>query len=176
MGCRCPRPSGASHVIGLGLHDSLRMAVPELQTHQYPEFVAHYRRHFLAREDAMALFAGMKEVSGGFLEDSYPCHRHRQEPPRPRSRALPRPASGSGSSPRAALTRPTRSRIRPCFSNNDKSLCQQGTCVDDRRYLARPGDGARRRGRRGRRHLRRPSGGPACAPAALWDASRLSGS
>jgi phosphoglycolate phosphatase len=61
---RLPVPSveRASHVIGLGLHDSLRTAVPELQTHQYPEFVAHYRRHFLSREDSMALFPGMKEL------------------------------------------------------------------------------------------------------------------
>jgi phosphoglycolate phosphatase len=59
-----PTPEQASHVIGLGLHDSLRLAVPELQSHQYPEFVAHYRRHFLAREDSMALFEGMKELLG----------------------------------------------------------------------------------------------------------------
>ena len=61
---RLPVPSTeqASHVIGLGLHDSLRMAVPELQPHQYPEFVANYRRHFLAREDSMGLFSGMKEL------------------------------------------------------------------------------------------------------------------
>jgi phosphoglycolate phosphatase len=57
-----PSAEQASHVIGLGLHDSLRMAVPELQTEQYPQFVAHYRRHFLAREDAMSLFIGMKEL------------------------------------------------------------------------------------------------------------------
>jgi phosphoglycolate phosphatase len=62
MGLPVPTTERASHVIGLGLHDSLRMAVPELQTHQYPEFVANYRKHFLAREDSMGLFAGMKEL------------------------------------------------------------------------------------------------------------------
>jgi phosphoglycolate phosphatase len=62
MGLPVPSTELASHVIGLGLHDSLRMAVPELQTQQYPQFVAHYRRHFLAREDAMSLFIGMKEL------------------------------------------------------------------------------------------------------------------
>jgi phosphoglycolate phosphatase len=62
MGLPVPSTERASHVIGLGLHDSLRMAVPELQTQQYPEFVAHYRRHFLAREDSMGLFPGMKEL------------------------------------------------------------------------------------------------------------------
>ena len=62
MNLPVPTRERASHVIGLGLHDSLRMAVPELQSHQYPDFVAHYRRHFLAREDAMGLFGGMKEL------------------------------------------------------------------------------------------------------------------
>jgi len=65
MGLPVPDAERARHVIGLGLHDSLRMAVPELQTHQYPEFVAHYRRHFLAREDAMGLFGGMQELLEG---------------------------------------------------------------------------------------------------------------
>ena len=62
MSLPVPSTERASHVIGLGLHDSLRLAVPELQAHQYPEFVANYRRHFLAREDSMALFPGMKEL------------------------------------------------------------------------------------------------------------------
>ena len=62
MGLPVPTVEQASHVIGLGLHDSLRMAVPELQSEQYPQFVANYRRHFLAREDAMSLFSGMKEL------------------------------------------------------------------------------------------------------------------
>jgi len=62
MGLPVPTTAQASHVIGLGLHDSLRTAVPELQSEQYPQFVANYRRHFLAREDAMGLFAGMAEL------------------------------------------------------------------------------------------------------------------
>jgi phosphoglycolate phosphatase len=68
MGLPVPDERRASHVIGLGLHDSLRMAVPELQAHQYPDFVAHYRRHFLAREDSMALFAGMQDLLRGLRE------------------------------------------------------------------------------------------------------------
>jgi len=62
MSLPVPSVEQASHVIGLGLHDSLRMAVPELQSEQYPQFVENYRRHFLAREDAMCLFPGMKEL------------------------------------------------------------------------------------------------------------------
>ena len=62
MGLRVPTPEQASHVIGLGLRDSLQLAVPDLPAERTQEFVARYRRHFLQREDSMRLFSGMKEV------------------------------------------------------------------------------------------------------------------
>jgi phosphoglycolate phosphatase len=62
MGLPVPERERASHVIGLGLHDAMRIAVPGLPAARYPEFVSHYRRHFLAREDAMGLFPGMAEL------------------------------------------------------------------------------------------------------------------
>jgi len=62
MGLPVPDAERARHVIGLGLHDSLRRAVPELPAARYPDFVALYRKHFLAREDTMKLFAGMPEL------------------------------------------------------------------------------------------------------------------
>ena len=118
MGLPVPSTEQASHVIGLGLHDSLRMAVPELQAEQYPQFVANYRRHFLAREDAMSLFRRDGRALDCDLKDRSPaCHRHRQEPPRPGPRARRRPASARCLPPRAAPTRPIPSRIRPCSSS-----------------------------------------------------------
>jgi phosphoglycolate phosphatase len=57
-----PDRETASHVIGLGLHDSLRHALPSLEARRYGEFVARYREHFLAREDAMQLFPGVREL------------------------------------------------------------------------------------------------------------------
>jgi phosphoglycolate phosphatase len=62
MGLEIPSRERASHVIGLGLHDSLRFAVPGLAAEQYMEFVDHYRRHFLARQDRMLLFEGVREL------------------------------------------------------------------------------------------------------------------
>jgi len=62
LGLAVPTPERASHVIGLGLHDALRIAVPDLPADQTMAFVARYRAHFLAREDAMQLFAGIEEV------------------------------------------------------------------------------------------------------------------
>src|SRR5882672_9350177 len=62
MGLEVPDRERASHVIGLGLHDSLRIAVPGLAAERYGEFVACYRKHFVAREDTMRLFDGMREL------------------------------------------------------------------------------------------------------------------
>jgi phosphoglycolate phosphatase len=59
LGLPVPDPERASHVIGLGLHDAMKIVAPELPGERYPEYVASYRRHFLAREDTMRLFAGM---------------------------------------------------------------------------------------------------------------------
>lgn len=57
-----PTLEQASHVIGLGLHDALRLAVPTLPAERTAEFVARYRYHFLVREESMALFQGMREL------------------------------------------------------------------------------------------------------------------
>jgi phosphoglycolate phosphatase len=65
LGLEVPERSRASHVIGLGLHDAMRIAVPGLPAQRYPEFVASYRKHFLAREDSMQLFDGMRELLDG---------------------------------------------------------------------------------------------------------------
>ncbi|MGH8706994.1 MAG: HAD family hydrolase, partial [Burkholderiales bacterium] len=57
-----PTHETASHVIGLGLQDSLRTAVPTLPEERYREFADAYRGHFRARQDAMSLFPGAREL------------------------------------------------------------------------------------------------------------------
>jgi phosphoglycolate phosphatase len=57
-----PTVERARHVIGLGLHEALRLAVPDLRAERTSEFVARYRVHFLAREDTMGLFDGMRSL------------------------------------------------------------------------------------------------------------------
>ena len=66
MGLRIPSPQQASHVIGLGLRDSLQLAVPDLPAERYQEFVALYRKHFLRREDSMPLFDGIHDLLNYF--------------------------------------------------------------------------------------------------------------
>src|SRR5229473_770526 len=62
LGLEVPDRERASHVIGLGLHDALRHAVPGLPPERTAEFVERYREHFRAREHEMDLFAGMREL------------------------------------------------------------------------------------------------------------------
>jgi phosphoglycolate phosphatase len=61
-GLQVPPRERAAHTIGLGLHDALRFAVPDLPAERYAEFVANYRRHFLMRQDTMRLFDGMRAL------------------------------------------------------------------------------------------------------------------
>ena len=62
MGLPVPGREAASHVIGLGLRDSLRAAVPSLPVERYQDFVELYRRHFNAQQETMALFPGVPEL------------------------------------------------------------------------------------------------------------------
>ncbi len=62
MGLTVPSSEQARHVIGLGLQDSLRIAVPDLPVRDYPAFVELYRKHFRAREADMVLFPGVPEL------------------------------------------------------------------------------------------------------------------
>jgi phosphoglycolate phosphatase len=100
MGVEVPDRQRASHVIGLGLHDSLRIAVPGLAAERYPEFVALYRRHFLAREDSMQLFEGMRELLGSL------CRKHSLAIATGKSRkGLNRALEANGLAPRFAASR-----------------------------------------------------------------------
>jgi phosphoglycolate phosphatase len=69
-----PEPSDerARHVIGLGLSDALRHAVPDLPEPHYPQMVDRYRHHYLSKDHELQLFDGALELiaeldSAGFL-------------------------------------------------------------------------------------------------------------
>jgi phosphoglycolate phosphatase len=64
LGLPVPDRAQAHHVIGLGLEDALRAAVPALPKERYTDFVEAYRRHFLARQEEMVLFPGVRELLG----------------------------------------------------------------------------------------------------------------
>ncbi len=59
-----PEPSDvqAAYVIGLGLMDALRHAVPDLAVERYPELGRRYRHHYVARQHEIVLFEGTREM------------------------------------------------------------------------------------------------------------------
>jgi phosphoglycolate phosphatase len=68
-----PEPSDerARHVIGLGLSDALRQAVPDLPEREYPRMAERYRAHYLASDDELSLFPGARELLSELSERAY---------------------------------------------------------------------------------------------------------
>jgi phosphoglycolate phosphatase len=62
LGLQVPDDETARHVIGLGLDQALRYAVPDLTEEMRPELVERYRHHFLAQDQAIPLFDGARET------------------------------------------------------------------------------------------------------------------
>lgn len=59
LGLPEPAEERARYVIGLGLGDALRHAVPDLPEHDYPRMVERYRHHYLASDHELTLFPGV---------------------------------------------------------------------------------------------------------------------
>lgn len=62
LGLNVPDDETARHVIGLGLDQALRYAVPDMPEALRPDLVARYRHHFLAQDEDIPLFIGAKET------------------------------------------------------------------------------------------------------------------
>jgi phosphoglycolate phosphatase len=88
MALPVPDRRTASHVIGLGLSDSLRHAMPTLPPERYQEFLALYRRYFLEREDTLTLFPGVPELLSELKERGHRLAVATGKPRRGLDRAL----------------------------------------------------------------------------------------
>jgi phosphoglycolate phosphatase len=62
IGAAVPSDTQAAYVIGLGLMDALRHAVPDLPVERYPELGRRYRHHYIARQHEIVLFEGTREM------------------------------------------------------------------------------------------------------------------
>ena len=71
LGLPVPGDVAARHVIGLGLKDAMQSVLPNLPPERYPELAARYRHHYLAREEAIPLFAGVRELLSELDEAGY---------------------------------------------------------------------------------------------------------
>ncbi len=62
LGLTIPGDEAARHVIGLGLVQALRYAVPNAPESMYEPLIERYRHHFLAQDQAIPLFEGARET------------------------------------------------------------------------------------------------------------------
>jgi phosphoglycolate phosphatase len=62
LGLEPPSEERARHIIGLGLVDALRHALPDLPEDHYGDLVERYRHHYLSRDHELVLFEGAAEL------------------------------------------------------------------------------------------------------------------
>lgn len=71
LGLTIPDDETARHVIGLGLDQALRYAVPDMPEAMRPDLVQRYRHHFLAQDEAIPLFEGARETIAELRDAGY---------------------------------------------------------------------------------------------------------
>lgn len=71
LGLVPPSEERARHIIGLGLGDALRHALPDLPEDHYPELVERYRHHYLSRDHELTLFAGAAALVRELAENGF---------------------------------------------------------------------------------------------------------
>ena len=71
LGLKVPDDETARHVIGLGLDQALRYAVPDMPDAMRPDLVERYRHHFLAQDQRIPLFAGARETIAELHDAGY---------------------------------------------------------------------------------------------------------
>lgn len=62
MGLPIPSDEAARHVIGMGLREALRHAVPQAEESQYEALADRYRHYFMAQDGAIPLYAEARDT------------------------------------------------------------------------------------------------------------------
>jgi phosphoglycolate phosphatase len=62
LGIEPPSEERARHIIGLGLQDAIRSALPNLHARDYGRLAERYRHHYLSRDAELSLFPGAREL------------------------------------------------------------------------------------------------------------------
>lgn len=62
LGEKVPNQEQASHVIGLGLHESIHYLLPHLPEKKYPLMLERFRHYYLGVDHKLVLFPGIMEL------------------------------------------------------------------------------------------------------------------
>jgi phosphoglycolate phosphatase len=68
LGIEPPPEARARHIIGLGLIDALRHALPDLPKERYQDVAQRYRHHYLSRDQDLLLFEGVENLLADLAE------------------------------------------------------------------------------------------------------------
>lgn len=68
LGIAPPPEERARHIIGLGLIDALRHALPDLPRERYQDVAQRYRHHYLSRDQDLLLFDGVERLLGDLAD------------------------------------------------------------------------------------------------------------
>ena len=71
LGLPVPDDKAAAYVIGLGLHEAMQAAMPNIDPKYYPRMVERYRYHYLAKDHELTLFQGAREMLAELSQDGY---------------------------------------------------------------------------------------------------------
>ena len=71
LGLPVPSDEDASHVIGLGLHEAMQAAMPNIDPALYPKMVERYRFHYLTKDPELVLFDGVRDMLAELSQDGY---------------------------------------------------------------------------------------------------------
>ena len=71
LGIEPPSDERASHIIGLGLIDALRHALPDLPSERYQDVALRYRQHYMARDHELLLFDGAADLIEELAQAGY---------------------------------------------------------------------------------------------------------
>jgi len=71
LGLTPPDDSTARQVIGLGLHDALSRALPDVPYADYPKVAERYRHHYLSQDQDLSLFPGAQALVQELHEAGY---------------------------------------------------------------------------------------------------------
>lgn len=66
-----PSEAQARQVIGLGLHQALAQAIPQLAASRYSELAERYRHHYLSRDSRLTLFSGVENLLRDLTDAGY---------------------------------------------------------------------------------------------------------
>jgi phosphoglycolate phosphatase len=71
LGLPVPTDKNASYVIGLGMNDAMKAAMPDVEPQLYPKVIERYRQHYFNQDDDLVLFDGVREMLEDLSQQGY---------------------------------------------------------------------------------------------------------